>query len=219
MIPHRIFFSEYVMASLFQKDTLYRRLGAGHTFLRRFGHAAASGLVVRKFSGDRTINWSNMTGSALGAAVSNAYYPTADPSLGITAGNFAQKVIGAGLGNLAPEFWPDFRHFLTRHYLFPFQTRWRAQAKIHETHLSPNRSCSDSGLCRTHASSVGGPDPWAGPSPGYRSFVSPIRTDLPDAANSATRSQQASLVENPASQPAQRSGEDMDISRPAGART
>lgn len=113
------FFSDYLMASLLHEDTRYRRLGAGNTFLRRFGHAAASGLVVRNFSGDRTINWSNITGSALGAALSNAYYPATDRSLAITAGNFAQNVIGAGLGNLAPEFWPDFRHFLSRHHLFP----------------------------------------------------------------------------------------------------
>jgi hypothetical protein len=117
------FFSDYVMASLLHEDTRYRRLGAGNTFLRRFGHAAASGLVARNFSGDRTINWSNITGSALGAALSNAYYPAADRSLGITAGNFAQNVIGAGLGNLAPEFWPDFRHWLTRHHLFPPETK------------------------------------------------------------------------------------------------
>ncbi len=117
------FFSDYVMASLLHEDTRYRRLGTGHTFLRRVGHAAASGLVARSFSGKRTINWSNITGSALGAALSNAYYPVADRSFAITSGNFAQNVIGAGLGNLAPEFWPDFRHFLTRHHLFPSQSK------------------------------------------------------------------------------------------------
>lgn len=117
------FFSDYVMASLLREDTRYRRLGTGHRFLRRFGHAASSGLVTRSFSGDRTINWSNISGSALGAALSNAYYPAADRSFRISAGNFAQNVLGAGLGNLAPEFWPDFRHFLARHHLFPAETK------------------------------------------------------------------------------------------------
>jgi hypothetical protein len=82
-------------------------------------HAVASGLVAHNFSGDRTINWSNITGSAIGAAISNAYYPAVDRTLSTTAGNFAQNVIGAGLGNLAPEFWPDFRQWLRRHHLFP----------------------------------------------------------------------------------------------------
>jgi hypothetical protein len=86
-------------------------------------HAAFSGLVARNVSGGRTINWSNITGSAIGAAISNAYYPAVDRSASITASNFAQNVIGAGLGNLAPEFWPDFHHWLTRHHLFPSQTK------------------------------------------------------------------------------------------------
>lgn len=113
------FFSDYVMASLLHEDTRYRRLGQSHPFFARFGHAAASGLVARRFSGERAINWSNITGAAIGAAISNAYYPAADRTFSTTGGNFAQNVIGAGLGNLAPEFWPDFHHWMTRHHLFP----------------------------------------------------------------------------------------------------
>jgi hypothetical protein len=107
------FFGDYVMASLLHEDTRYRRAGPAHSFVRRVAHAAFSGLVARNFSGGRTINWSNITGSAIGAAISNAYYPAVDRSASITASNFAQNVIGAGLGNLAPEFWPDFHHWLT----------------------------------------------------------------------------------------------------------
>ena len=88
------FFSDYVMASLLREDTRYRRLGPNHTFFARVGHAAASGLIARNFSGDRTINWSNITGSAIGAAISNAYYPAVDRTFSATAGNFAQNVIG-----------------------------------------------------------------------------------------------------------------------------
>jgi hypothetical protein len=117
------FFGDYVMASLLHEDTRYRRAGPGHSFPRRVAHAAFSGLVARNFSGGRTVNWSNITGSAIGAAISNAYYPAVDRSASITASNFAQNVIGAGLGNLAPEFWPDFHHWLKRHHLFPSQTK------------------------------------------------------------------------------------------------
>lgn len=117
------FFSDYVMASVLREDTRYQRLGPSHGFFVRVGHAAASGFVTRSFSGDRTINWSNITGSAIGAAISNAYYPPGDRTVGITVNNFAQNVIGGGLGNLAPEFWPDFHHWLSRHHLFPSGTR------------------------------------------------------------------------------------------------
>src|SRR5579863_196607 len=79
------FFSDYVMASLLHEDTRYRRLGAGHSFFGRLGHAAASGFVARNYSGDRAINWSNITGSAMGAAFSNLYYPAADRSFSTTA--------------------------------------------------------------------------------------------------------------------------------------
>lgn len=111
------FFSDYVMASMLHEDTRYRRLGEGHTFFARVGHAATSGFVARNYSGSRTINWSNIAGSAIGAAISNAYYPAADRSFSVTVGNFGQNVVGAGLGNLAPEFWPDFRRFLKRHHV------------------------------------------------------------------------------------------------------
>ena len=113
------FFSDYVMASLLHEDTRYRRAGPSHRFLGRVAHAALSGVVTRNFSGDRTINWSNITGSAIGAGISNAYYPAVDRNLGTTASDFAQNVIGAGLGNLAPEFWPDFHQWLKRHHLAP----------------------------------------------------------------------------------------------------
>ena len=117
------FFSDYVMASVLHEDTRYQRAGPGYSFLRRVTHAALSGLVTRNFSGDRTINWSNITGSAIGAAISNAYYPAIDRSASTTASNFAQNVIGAGLGNLAPEFWPDFHHWLRRHHLLLSRTK------------------------------------------------------------------------------------------------
>lgn len=113
------FFGDYVMASILHEDTRYRRAGPGHSFFGRVRHAALSGLMTRNFSGRRTVNWSNIVGSAIGAGISNAYYPAVDRSALTTASNFAQNVIGAGLGNLAPEFWPDFQHWLIRHHLLP----------------------------------------------------------------------------------------------------
>ena len=117
------FFSDYVMASVLHEDTRYQRAGPGHSFFGRVSHAALSGLVTRDFTGGRAVNWSNIVGSAIGAGISNAYYPAADRSARTTASNFLQNVIGAGLGNLAPEFWPDFHLWLTHHHLLPSHTK------------------------------------------------------------------------------------------------
>ncbi len=117
------FVGDYVMGSLFHEDTRYRREGPGHSFFRRVAHAAMSGLVTRNFSGNRTINWSNIAGSAIGAAASNLYYPAMDRNSSVAISNFAQNVIGGGLGNLAPEFWPDFHDWLARHHLMPSRFR------------------------------------------------------------------------------------------------
>jgi hypothetical protein len=113
------FFGDYVMASLFHEDTRYRRKGPGYGFWVRVGHAASSGLVTRTFSGSRTVNWSNIAGTAISVGLSNTYYPVEDRTWRVTGINFGTSVVGAGLGNLAPEFWPDFHQFLIRHHLAP----------------------------------------------------------------------------------------------------
>ena len=42
-------------------------------------------------------------------ALSNAYYPAKSVSGSVTEARFISSMTGSALGNLLPEFWPDFK--------------------------------------------------------------------------------------------------------------
>ncbi|HVN04382.1 MAG TPA: hypothetical protein VMT86_08195 [Bryobacteraceae bacterium] len=111
------FFSDFAMASLLHEDTQYRRRGEGHGFWSRLGYAVSRAFVTRKDSGGATANWSNFLGCGLQAGLSSAYYPPPSRTLSATAINWANSVGASGLGNLFPEFLPDFKRWLKRHHL------------------------------------------------------------------------------------------------------
>jgi len=56
-----------------------------------------------------SFNWSNVLGTAMSAGLSKAYYPPPSRTGGAMILHFTTSVAGAGLANLAPEFWPDFK--------------------------------------------------------------------------------------------------------------
>ena len=111
------FFSDFVMASAFHEDTKYRRRGERHGFWSRLGYAVSRAVVTRTNAGASTVNWSNFVGTALSVGLSNAYYPTRSRNLNATAINWGSSTAGAGFGNLAPEFLPDFKRWLKRLHL------------------------------------------------------------------------------------------------------
>ena len=111
------FFSDFVMASVLHEDTKYRRKGEQHGFWSRVGYAVSRAVVTRTNAGASTVNWANLTGTALSVGLSNAYYPMRSRNLNATAINWGTSVAGAGFGNLAPEFLPDFKRWLKRHHL------------------------------------------------------------------------------------------------------
>lgn len=114
------FFGDFVMASAFHEDTIYVRKGPAYGGLwKRAAYAISRAIITRKDSGGDTFNWSNVTGTAMSAGVSNLYYPLVDRTAEGTAIHFATSFAGAGFANLYPEFWPDFRGALARHHLWP----------------------------------------------------------------------------------------------------
>ena len=96
------FFSDFVMASLLHEDTKYRRRGEQHGFWARVGYAISRAVVTRTDTGASTVNWSNLTGTALSVGLSNAYYPTRSRNLNATAVDWGASASGVGLGNLFP---------------------------------------------------------------------------------------------------------------------
>jgi hypothetical protein len=114
------FFGDFVMASVFHQDTRYLRQGPAYgSKWKRAGYAIGRAFITQKDEGGSTFNWSNATGTALSTGFSNLYYPAASRTGGAMAIHFATSLIGGGLANLYPEFWPGFRDMLARHHLFP----------------------------------------------------------------------------------------------------
>ena len=116
-IASQNFFGDFLFASAFHENPKYVRRGPQYGFWSRLGYAISRAVVIRSDTGANTFNWSNVLGTGVSASLSNAYYPPASRSAGATLWHFGNGVLGAGLGNLAPEFWPDFRDkfFRRRH--------------------------------------------------------------------------------------------------------
>ena len=114
------FFGDFVMASVFHEDTRYTRQGPLYGGIwKRAGYAISRAFVTNADRGGDTFNWSNVTGTAISVGVSNLYYPPASRKASAVGIHFGTSVVGGGLANLFPEFWPDFRRTLERHHLFP----------------------------------------------------------------------------------------------------
>jgi hypothetical protein len=114
------FFSDFMMASVFHQDSRYVRRGSAYGGIwKRAGYAVSRAFITHADAGGDTFNWSNLTGTAMSAAASNVYYPAASRNASAAAMHFGTSLIGVGLFNLYPEFWPDFYRMLARHHLIP----------------------------------------------------------------------------------------------------
>ncbi len=109
------FFGDFVLASAFHEDTRYIRMGPEHGLWARMGYAISRSVITRSDSGATTFNASNVLGTAVSAALSNAYYPPASRNARAATVNWATSVAGSGFAHLLPEFWPDFHAWLKRH--------------------------------------------------------------------------------------------------------
>jgi hypothetical protein len=109
------FFGDFVLASAFHEDTRYTRRGPGHKLWARVGYAISRSVITQSDSGATTFNASNVLGTAMSAALSNAYYPAASRTASAASVNWATSVGGSGLAHLLPEFWPDFHAWMKRH--------------------------------------------------------------------------------------------------------
>jgi hypothetical protein len=111
-------FADFLLASALHEDTRYIRKGPSHGMWPRIGYAISRAVIARTDSGDVTFNWANVTGCAMSAALSNAYYPKPSRTPGVAAVNWGTNVAGAGLTNLLPEFGSDASHWMKRHLGF-----------------------------------------------------------------------------------------------------
>jgi hypothetical protein len=114
------FFGDFLMATAFRENVVYVRRGSDYGGIwKRTGYAVSRAFITRSDRGGETFNWSNLTGTAMSTGFSNLYYPPASRTGGAMAIHFGTGLVGAGFGNLFPEFWPDFHAMLRRHHLIP----------------------------------------------------------------------------------------------------
>jgi len=109
------FFSDAVLASFFHEDPRYFRKGPGSPVIHRIFYAMSRVVITRRDSGRDAFNFSGVLGMGMGIALSNAYYPPASingPEMGSRVGT---SLLSSALGNLLPEFWPDFKAKLARY--------------------------------------------------------------------------------------------------------
>lgn len=102
---------EFVVPAATHEDTRFYTLGHGG-FLKRSGYALSRVVVTRNDSGHNTFNAGEVVGAALGASLSNAYYPAQERSFSNTGSQWGLNVgIDAGVF-LFKEFWPDINSHL-----------------------------------------------------------------------------------------------------------
>ncbi len=109
------FFSDAVMASLLHEDPRYFRRGPEFGVWYRVGYALSRVAVTRTDAGKNTFNYSGMLGMGMGIALSNAYYPDSSVNGEEVLTRFGTSLVANALGNLLPEFWPDFHQRFFHH--------------------------------------------------------------------------------------------------------
>ncbi len=102
------FMRKAVVPSVLRQDPRYFRLGQGNLF-KRTGCAFSRTLVEKNDTGNWTFASSNLIGMALGATISNVYYPAQERSISSTLSRFGTQFAVNCLDNWVREYWPDVR--------------------------------------------------------------------------------------------------------------
>jgi hypothetical protein len=97
-------FSTSVMAPILHEDPRYFVEGPGHPVLHRGFYALSRVLVTKRDDGRRTINYALLSGNAIGAGLTQTYYPSGNRNFGQTATTFGISLVGSGVKFLFDEF-------------------------------------------------------------------------------------------------------------------
>jgi hypothetical protein len=104
-------FVEFVVPAIAHEDTRYYTLGEGG-FSKRAFYAIKHVVVTRNDSGKNVFNSGEVLGSGMSAALSNAYYPSAERTFGNTAQQWGTSIGIDAFTFAFREFWPDINHKL-----------------------------------------------------------------------------------------------------------
>jgi hypothetical protein len=103
------FMASAVLPSLLHQDPRYYQLGHSG-FLKRTGHAIGRVLLTRSDSGQTQVNYSEVFGAGMAAAISTySYHPESERGVGTVISVWGTQ-IGWDVGTyMIKEFWPDLR--------------------------------------------------------------------------------------------------------------
>lgn len=100
------FFGDFLFPVMMHQDPRYFRLGQG-SFGRRIGYAISRVFVTHADSGRTVFFASALSGTVIGGAASNLYYPANDRGFRHTVNRIGLDLGNTALFNVAAEFWPD----------------------------------------------------------------------------------------------------------------
>jgi len=101
---------EAVFPAMLHQDPRYYRMAYGG-FIKRTVYAVSRMLITRSDSGAAQFNFSQVAGTAAGAAIANLYYP--DRTFKGTTQRFGIQLASGGVFNVLKEYWPDLRRKLS----------------------------------------------------------------------------------------------------------
>ena len=96
-----------VLSPILHEDPRYFVMGSGHNVFRRTAYAVSRVFVTRDDGGRNTLNYALLGGNLGGAALTNAYYPSANRSFTQTAETFGTSLAGSAIGFFIDEFYVD----------------------------------------------------------------------------------------------------------------
>lgn len=101
-----------ILTSWWHEDPRFFRKGSG-SFMGRAGWAAASTVWCKRDNGTWGLNYANVIGNWIGAAIGNVYYPASERTVGQTFKRGTETTAYGIIGAEVIEFWPD----IANHYI------------------------------------------------------------------------------------------------------
>ncbi len=107
------YFVEFIVPALTHQDTRFYTLRKGSGW-HKMSYALTRVVITRADDGHETFNTSEILGSGMASALSNAYYPSRERTFGNTGRQWGLD-IGIDAATYAfKEFWPDINHAIFR---------------------------------------------------------------------------------------------------------
>jgi len=102
--------AEGIMPSLLKEDPRYFRKVNG-TFWNRFGYSITRVLIAKNDKGNPCVNFAEIGGNGIGAAIAAAYYPDGR-TYKDTFQRMGTSIATDTISNVLKEFWPDVRRHI-----------------------------------------------------------------------------------------------------------